>query len=154
MQEFYVIVGRETLYLYEKEGAEYHRQYVHGKPEFRYQVSQAKDDMKKLFELLADEYNLDDNSDMRFTLIENADVIVTEAVCRGFAGYLVKRCPLNAVVMDAMKKLAAEGVPLIEEYGVNFEGVNYRQGNGGIQRSDFHLLGCTLQADELMRCVG
>ena len=154
MQEFYVIVGREALYLYEKKETAYSRQYIQGKPEFRYQVNQVKIDIERLVKLLADEYNLDNYSDMQFMLIENADAVVTEAVCRGFEGYLSKRCPRDAVMPVAMKKLIAEGMPLLEEFGVNFDGVNYRQDNSGVRKSDFSLLGYTLQADDFMRYVG
>ena len=51
MQEFYVIVGREALYLYEKKGTAYSRQYIQGKPEFRYQVNQVKIDIERLVKL-------------------------------------------------------------------------------------------------------
>lgn len=153
MQEFYVIVGRELLYLYEKEGTKYSRQYIKGKPEFRYQLNQAKVDMERLINLLADEYNLDNNSDMQFTLIENVDKMVNEAIYRGLEGYLAKSCPLDAVMSDVVKKLEMDGVPFLKEYGVNFDGVNFRQSDSGIQKLEFSLLGCTLQADDLMRCM-
>lgn len=153
MQEFYVIVGREELYLYEKEGTEYNRQYIQGNSEFHYQINLAKNNVESLLRILADEYNLDNDSEMRFMLIENADTIVTEAVCKGFEEYLSKRCPLDVVMKNVIKRLESDGIPLIEESGVNYDGVNYKCGNGGMQKTDFNLLGYTLQPDDLMQCM-
>lgn len=158
MQEFYVIVGRERLYLYVKDGAKYERQYIKGKPEFRYHLNQVKNDMKELLKALLEEYNLDsepeDNqSEITFSLIESAAPVITEAVCNGLEGYLSKRYPLDKIISDAMKELEAAGTPLLKEYGANFDGANYRWGNGGVLKADFSLLAYTLQADDLIQCV-
>lgn len=158
MQEFYAIAGREQLYIYVKDGTKYERQYIKGEPVFRYQLHQAKNDMKELSKALMEEYNLDSDakgnqSEITFLLIESVVPVITEAVCNGLEGYLSRRYPLDKIVSDAMKKLEAADMPLLKEFGVNFDGVNYRWRNSSIQKADFSLLAYTLQADDLIQCV-
>lgn len=159
MQEFYVIVGREQLYIYVKDGTKYERQYIKGKPEFCYQLNQAKSSMRELVKALMEEYNLDseqedDQSKIAFLLIEGVAPAITGAVCNGLEGYLSKRYPLNEIISKVMKKLEAADTPLLKEFGANFDGVNYRWENGSIQKADFSLLAYTLQADDLIQCIG
>ncbi len=57
MQVFYMIIGRDALYIYENESAGYKRQYIEGNSEFHYQKNNIRNDLKKLLDILAEEYN-------------------------------------------------------------------------------------------------
>lgn len=165
MQIFYMITGRDVLYLYEKDGMKYNRQYIQGNPEYHYQIHTVKKDMEKLLKELAEDYNLDidmdhvdiqkaNNTEMAFVMVENADPVLTEAVSRGLGGFLSQKYVLDSLISDIIRKLCSDGQPLVKDFGVNFDGNNYRLANGVIQRNNFSLLGYTLQPDDLLQYIG
>ncbi len=104
MQTFYMITGRDVLYLYEKNGTNYNRQYIEGNPEFHYQVNNMKNDIEKLLKALMEEYNLDSILEITFVVIGNDDPIVTEAVDRALEGHISKQYDLSTIMPEIIKK--------------------------------------------------
>ena len=151
MQIFYMITGREALYLYEKNGTNYIRQYIDGNPEFHYQISNAKSDIKKMRKALQEEFNLESDSEIKFAMIENANPVVTEVVTRELGAYLLQKYNLDSLVLDIVKRLNQDKKILVKEFGVNFDGVSYQLVNGELQKADYSLLGYTLQADDIIK---
>lgn len=154
MQMFYMVIGKDALFLYEKEGIRYSRQYIEGNQEFHYQINTVKNDIKKLLAALVEEYNLNDDSEIAFTIIENSDSAVTEAVSNALDGHISNRHGLDSLISGIIKKVNSDKIPLVKEYGINFEEINYRLVNGILQETDYSLLGYTLQADDLIMCIG
>lgn len=154
MQMFYVIIGRDKLYLYEKNGEEYSRQYIAGYPEFHYQINNVKNDSGKMMDGLVEEYNLENRSELSFCLIGNKDPFITETVSTAFEEYIADRIDLCVIMSEIVKKLSMDEKLLVEEYGVNFGDINYRLVDEALQVTDYSLLGYTLQADDLVRFVG
>lgn len=154
MQIFYVIIGRNALYLYEKNGEEYNRQYVSGNPEFQYQTNSVKKDMDKMMDALVEEYNLENRSELSFFVIGSNDPLVTEVVSKALEGYITEKHDLNVLMLEVIKRFSCDKKLLVNEFGINFDDVNYRLLNGRLQETDYSLLGYTLQTDDLIRCVG
>ncbi len=154
MQTLYMVICRDALYLYEKDGTGFKRQYIEGNPEFHYQTNHMKDDVKKLLDVLVEEYNLDGRSELTFCLIENEEPSVTKAVCRNLDGYISRQYSLDMIIPEIIRKTKADGIPLIEESGINFDDRNYLPVNGKINKRDFNLLGYTLDMDKMMEYAG
>lgn len=153
MQIFYMFIGRDTLCLYEKTDKGYERQYIAGNPEFHYQISNAEKDIKKLLDMLVEEYNLEDRSELTFFLIENEDSSITETVCRAFDNNICKRVDLGSILPKTIKEMEADKVPLIKEYGINVDGKNYLLTDGKLNKRDYSLLGYTLSVDKIMESI-
>ena len=154
MQTLYMIIGKDALFLYAKEGVSYQRQYIAAKPEFPYQPSHIMEDIQTLLSLIMEEYNLEDRLELTFSVVEGEDTALSEKVCSMLDGNISKRHPLYSVIFHIIIKLEGDGRPLIKEFGINFDGVNYRLVNGSIQKSNYNLLGYTMQADDLIQYIG
>lgn len=154
MQMFYVIIGRDKLYLYEKKGEEYSRQYIAGNPEFHYQINNVKQDVEKMMDILVEEYNLENRSELSFFLIGNSDPFITETVSRALEGYIAGLHELSRSLAEIIKRFSEDEKLLVKEFGINFDGVNYCLVNGEIKGTDYSLLGYTLQTDDLIGFVG
>ncbi len=153
MQTFYVFIGKDALYLYEKESKGYMRQYIAGNPEFRYRINHVKEDVKRLLNVLAEEYNLDNESELFFYLIENSDFVVTEAVCGALDGHISKKYSLNAVMPMVVEELEGDTRLLVKDFGINFDGTNYRLIDGELHKADYSLLGFTIQTDDFIQYI-
>ncbi len=154
MQTFFMFIGKDVLYLYEKIGKGYNRHYIEGNPEFHYQMNHIKKDVEKLINVLADEYNSDNESELLFCLIENSNPVVTEAICGALEGHISKRYSLNSVLPIVIGGLEEDTKLLVKDFGINFDGINYRMMDGKLKEADYSLLGFTLQTDDFMQYIG
>lgn len=154
MQMIYMIVGREILYLYEKYEEKYRRQYIFGNPEFHYQINEAKKDIEKMMDALADEYNLENRSDLSFFVLTNGNESITQTVCEALEGYIAKKIDLDGFMSEIIKKISMDKKKLVKEYGVNYDGMNYCLTDGKLRKNDYKLLGYTLWPDDLLNYIG
>lgn len=154
MQTFYMIIGKDALYLYEKNGRNYNRQYIEGNPEFHYQLNNIKKDIEKLLEVLVEEYNLDNQSELTFVVVGNGNSVVTEVITKALDGHISDKRDMGFIMPEIIQKLYKDEIPLVKEYGVNFDGNNYRLMNGKLGMYDYHLLGYTLNEDKIMEYIG
>lgn len=154
MQTFYMIIGKDALFLYEKNGTNYNRQYIEGNPEFHYQLNNIKKDMEKLLAVLTDEYNLDSQSELAFVVIGNGNSVVTEAITRALDGHISDKCGLDSIMPEIINKIYKEEIPLVKEYGINFDGHNYLLMNGKLDKRNYSLLGYTLNEDKIVEYIG
>lgn len=154
MQVFYMIIGRDALYIYENESAGYKRQYIEGNSEFHYQKNNIRNDLKKLLDILAEEYNLDSRSELTFSVIGDRDSIATQAVTSELEEYISKTYDLRELMPDIIKRMVEDTDFLLKDYGINYDGLNYCLNDGTLQKTDFNLLGYTLLPDDLMKYIG
>lgn len=153
MQALYMIIGKEALYLYAKEGADYQRQYIEASPEFPYQAGRVQDDIKELLKVLVEEYNLEDVSELTFSVVGNTDPIITEMICSVLNGNISNQYELYSVISQIILKLVMDEKLMIREFGINFDGFNYRLIDGDMQKGDYNLLGYTLQTDDFIKYI-
>lgn len=154
MQDFYMIIKKEYVCLYEKTGNGFERVYLNGHPEYAYSINHVKDTMEELLKVLQDEYNLETSDELGFTVVENEDRIVTESVVRELGTCVGERIGIERLVEAVMKGLRTDRKLFIDEYGVNFDGTNYVPEEKGIGKNRFSLLGLTIGCDELLKYGG
>ena len=82
MQEFYIIIKKESLLVYEKKGNGYERIYLGGNPEYLYSLNNPSKSIEKFLALITEEYNLDSIAEVNFNIIDNEDKIVSNTVCK------------------------------------------------------------------------
>lgn len=154
MQTFYLIVKKDCLSLFEKNGNTYERVYLGGNPEFYYSINSAKENIDKFMKMIIEEYNLDSISEIDLMVINNEEKIVSDVVTKVLGESVRKTVQIDLLMKDILQKLNRDKELLISEYGVNFDGKNYLLQDGEIKKEEFSLLGHTLSDELLMRYVG
>lgn len=87
MQTFYMIIGKDTINVYEKDNGSYERVYLEGNPGYSYDINNAKECAEKLFSMLMNKYNMDSIGEIDFVVIDNEDKIVSEVMERVLNDY-------------------------------------------------------------------
>ena len=100
---------------------------------------------------LCNEKNLENGSISSFILIENADPALNQSFKAALGGKFQGHIPLDALLKPVFNSLLNQKPsPIIDQFGVNFDGKNYSLADGEIRKAPFHLLGYTIQADSLI----
>lgn len=154
MQTVYVIIKKEYLALYEKNGNSFEQIYLNGNPEYSYSLNSAKDGMDKMLIMLAEQYNLDSIGEIDLIVIDNEDKITSETILRALGNSVTKKIPVEQVIQNAVERLNRDKKLHILKYGVNYDGRKYGLSEGKITQSPFSLLAYTVSDDMLMRYVG
>lgn len=154
MQTFYVIIKKDYLSLYEKNGNVYEKVYLGGNPEYFYSVNNAKDYVNHLFEMIIEEYNLDTIGEIDFIVFDNEDVIISNAMLEAFGQSVKERISIEHFMMDVSDSLGRDKKLHISEYGINFDGKNYVVKNRQIVKEEFSLLAYSLNDEMLIKFVG
>lgn len=153
MQTIYLLIGKEKLYLYEKNANLFERLYIEGNPDYSYDINNVKYGIQQLMDNLVNEYNLDTKAEIDFIVIDNENEIISEVVEKIIGEYESKKYTIDSIIIKVFNKLSRDKKLLIEEYGINFDGKNYLLINGNLNKKEFSLLGYTLQEDNLMKYV-
>ncbi len=151
MQKFFLVIGKEKLYLYVCQGERCEKQYIEGNPDFSYHINHVSNDIKRLFQSLMNEYNLQSEAELQFTVINNEDFIYSEAVNQALGQKVVKNWDLEEVMVSAIQKMNSDKSLLIDEFGANFDGKNYIMRAGKLEKTEFNLLGYLLKEDDLLK---
>lgn len=153
MQKVYLVIAKKNIYIYKKEGDSFERIYIDGNSEYEYSVNAITAGIEKLKEKLVDEYNLDTQEGLNFTVIENEDKSITQAVENVLGQCIHKKYALEKLMTDILKQLCMDKKLLISEYGINFDGKNYLIIRDKIMQKEFSLLGYTLCPDKLVEYI-
>lgn len=153
MQTFYMILGKDTINVYEKENGSYERVYLEGNPGYSYDKNNAKECIEKLFSMLRNKYNMDSVGEIDFVVIDNEDKIVSEVMERALSAYIKSKIKIEDLIYKIFEKLDRDKKLHISEYGVNFDGKNYLCREKKIEKHEFSLLGYTVSDDELIKYV-
>lgn len=154
MVRFYMLIGKDKLFLYEKINQQYVRQHVEGNPYFSYDLHQAKEAAERLLKVLENEYNLDGPSEIDIVIIENRDPQYSEIMKKAFENNAIETWSLDTVLKPAIQRLRREKREHIDELGVNFDGAHYMVEGDSLREGSFSLLGYLLSEDKLMNLVG
>ena len=150
MQTLYMIIGTDKLYLFEQDDGAYSRLYFEGNPFLEYSLNSARQSTEQMLQLLKDQFNLESTAELEFILISNRDSLRTKAVEQEIAPHIRERLSIDEIMLDLLKKLSRDETLMVEEYGVNFDGANFRLHNGALEIEEFSLLGCTMAEDMLL----
>lgn len=153
MQLLYLIIGKEKLFLYEKDNGHVERQHIQGNPYFSYDINNAKYDIKKMLHLLVDEYNLDTVAELEFIILENIDKTITNIVEELLSEYIVKKIDINEAILDVMKILNKDKKLYIDLFGINYDGISFRLEKNKLKKYGFNLLSYTLNEDNLIKFI-
>lgn len=153
MQTFYMIIEKGKIYLYDKSEKNIEKLYIEGNPEYLYEVNDALKDTTRLMEALVNEYNLSSTAEIEFVVVDNEDHVISEVFEKVLSGYVRKKYPILPLLLNVSQKLGREKKLMIDEYGINYDTMNYRIINGKLSKFSFSLLGYTLQADELIKYI-
>lgn len=154
MQTFYVVIKKDCLSLYEKNGNSYEKVYLGGNPEYDYSVNNAKEYADRFLKMIVGEYNLDTIGEIDFVVIDNEDDIVSDAMIGVLDKSVKKRIPIMDLMSRALNSLGRDKKLYISEYGINYDGKKYIAGDQGIKKEEFSLLAYTLNDDMLIKFVG
>ena len=153
MQIFYLIIGKDKLFLYEKDNGHAVKQYIEGNPYFLYDVNKAESDVQRMLDLLVNEYNLDTVAELEFIILENDDDIRTNKIEQILSDYIIEKLDLRKTLLKIMKTLNKDKKLYINDFGINYDGMSFYIKNNKLEKSEFNLLSYTLQEDTLMKYI-
>lgn len=154
MQTFYVIIKKDYLTIYEKNGNSYEKVYLGGNPEYPYSVNSAKDYINRFFEMIIEEYNLDTMGEIDFVVIDNEDVITTNAMLTAFGQSVTKQISIENLMEEILASIGRDKKLRISEYGINYDGKKYLVKDEKVVKEEFSLLAYTLSDDMLIKYIG
>ncbi len=147
--KFFMIIGKDDLYVYEKEGSQYKKQFIEGNPSFSYELSNIQEDIKEFLELLANEKNLGEKTKLEFDVLENENKVYTNAVIKSLQGCVSQRIDSSEIIKMVFNELKKDKKLQIEQYGINYDGVSYKMENQKLIKGEFDLLAYTICADNI-----
>lgn len=150
MKNLYMVIGKSELFLYEREGSQYNKQYIEGNPGFSYEFRSIENNISELLDALVNENNLEGRNEIQFTLIRKEDDRNGEKVQACITNHVSTVIGLKEVIENYIHQAILDGIPMIDEYGINYDGNNYRMRDEKVTKSDFDLLGLTVSTDSLM----
>ncbi len=102
MQKFYMIIGKNELFLYEKNENGYVRQFIEGNSEYSYKLNNAKNDVDRLIKSLVNEneYNMETSAEIEFIVIDNENTIYSEIIEKALGEYVAKKNDLKQILTN------------------------------------------------------
>lgn len=152
MINLYMVICKQSIFVYEKTNSGYNSIFIEGNAGFQYELHSVNWDMKKLLDYLVDEFNLDDESEVFFNIIENEDKVINKVFKNILNGHINKVYSLDVLLSRMMQELKGKSL-MIEEFGINYDGINYIQTDDVIQKRDFSLLGYTVSIDRVINLI-
>lgn len=153
MQTFYVLIKKNFLSIYEKNGNAYEKVYLGGNPDFSYSVSSAKECADRFLKMILDEYNLNTMGEIDFVVIDNEDEILSDVMLRAFGQSVKKRISIEGLIGEVLSNIGRDKKLQISEYGINFDGKKYLVKGKQVVKEEFSLLAYTLSDDMLIKFV-
>lgn len=154
MYTFYVIIKKSHLSIYEKKGDSCERVYLGGNPEYTYSVNSARDYIKRFFDMIVEEYNLDTIGEIDFVVVDNEDEIISNTMLEVFGENVKERIRIKDLMLKVSLAIGREKKLCIFEYGINYDGKKYLVKSGKIVKEEFSLLSYPLTDDMIMKFIG
>lgn len=151
MMTLYLLIERDKIFLYQKNGNNFVSQYIEGNDHVDYELNSIEDNITQVLNFLLDELNLASTNEFDFK------IIVDESKFNFVAGKVVKAlksAEISSVEIIDMKPILFRFISSKSEAnddGVNFDGNNYVIVNSELQLRNFSLMGITLNEKDLMK---
>jgi hypothetical protein len=121
---------------------------INGEDITRFERNSINEKLQDAIADLCNEKNLENGSLSSFVLIENADPSLNQSFKAALGDKFRGNIPLDALLKPVLNTLLNQKPsPVIDPFGVNFDGKNYSLADGEIRKASFHLLGYTIQAN-------
>lgn len=153
--KFFIIIGRNALYTYERDGQRFEPQFIEGSELFSLNSTNISKDVNSYMEILANEKNLGTIAKLEFEVLEGSEESFNTAVVNALGEHIDKVYPLKSTLMTVVKKLQRDKKLMIDTYGVNYEGHSYKIANNSLLQEEFDLLAYTIHSNDvvsLMNC--
>lgn len=151
--KFFVIIGKENLFVFEKNGNQYIKQFIEGSPFYPYDVNSVDENINAFLDDLANEKNLGTKAKLEFDVLENEDMIRTNSVMRVMGEYVTERFSIPDTIRKVIKKLSKDKKLLIDQYGINYDSVCYKIDKENLLISPFDLLAYTVHEEDIIELI-
>lgn len=152
--EFLFQLGRNQIKLFDIEN-NFEPLYIDGKAEQEYELYHAQDTIPQIINELAREFNLEAQPDERdhnkmvykeikLIYLGTSDASANEIVMDILEPYIERKIDIKKIIMPMLDELMQNKDNLVDKYGINYDGVNYKYVNQECVESGFSLLGYTI----------
>lgn len=148
--KFFMIIERNAIYTYEKNGQHYDLQYIEGSKSFSYSMSSIYENINEYLDALANEKNLGTKAMLEFDVLESSEEFCNIGVINALEGYIEKKYNINEAIEMVIKKLSKDKGLMIDHYGINYDGYSFLLVDGQIQKGEFDLLAYTVHSDDVI----
>ena len=147
--KFFIIIGKNALYTYERNGQRFEQQFIEGSESFAINASSVAEDVNSYMEILANEKNLGTIAKLEFEVVEGSESSINKEIVTALGEYVEKIHGLDEILKTVIKKLLRDKKLLIDTYGINYEGRSYKLVDNNILRGEFDLLGYTIYCNDV-----
>lgn len=148
--KFFIIIGRNVLYTYKRDGQHFESQFIEGSELFTLNSTNISEDVNSYMEILANEKNLGTIAKLEFEVLEGAEDNFNSAVINALGEHIIKVYSLKSTLMTVVKKLQRDKKLLIDTYGINYEGRSYKIENNSLAQEEFDLLAYTIHTNDVV----
>lgn len=148
--KFFIIVGINALYTYERDGQRFEPQFIEGSELFSLNSTNISEDVNSYMEILANEKNLGTIAKLEFEVLEGSEKSFNMAVVNALGEHIDKVYQLKSTLMTVVKKLQRDKNLMIDTYGVNYEGHSYKIVNNSLLQKEFDLLAYTIHSNDVV----
>ena len=148
--KFFIIIGRNALYTYERDGQRFEPQFIEGSELFPINSTNISEDVNSDMEILANEKNLGTIAKLEFEVLEGSEDNSNAAVINALNEHIGKVYSLKSTLMTVVKKLQRDKKLMIDTYGVNYEGHSYKIENNILIQEEFDLLAYTIHSNDVV----
>lgn len=148
--KFFIIIGRNALYTYERDGQRFEPQFIEGSELFTLNSANISENVNSYMEILANEKNLGTIAKLEFEVLEGSEDNINAAVVNTFREHIDKVYPLKNTLMTVVKKLQRDKKLMIDTYGINYEGCSYKIENNSLVQEEFDLLAYTIHGNDVV----
>ncbi len=147
---FFVVIGKNALYTYERDGQRFEPQFIEGSELFALNSTNIDEDVNSYMEILANEKNLGTIAKLEFEVLEGSEDNLNAAVKNALGEHIVKKFSLETTLTTVFKKLQRDKKLLIDTYGINYEGYSYKFENNSLVQEEFDLLAYTIHSNDVV----
>lgn len=148
--KFFVIIGNNALYTYERDGQQFKPQYIEGSDSYAISSVNIGEDVNSYMEILANEKNLGTIAKLEFEMLEGTDQNVNMAIINAFGDHIDKVYKLDDSLKVIFKKLQRDKKLMVETFGINYEGYSYIFKDNDVCRGNYDLLAYTIHCDDVI----
>lgn len=148
--KFFIIIGRNALYTYERCDQRFEPQFIEGSEFFSISSTNISEEVNLYMDILANEKNLGTIAKLEFEVLEGSETNLNAAIVTAFGEHIDKVHSLDNTLKTVIKKLLRDKKLLIDTYGINYDGCSYKLENNILLQGEFDLLGFTIHCNDVV----
>lgn len=163
--KFFVVIGKNGLHTFERNGQEFKAQYIEGSAEFSVKSSNVAEDVTAYLKNLSNEKNLgerffDDGESssaekkVMFDVLESVSESRNRTILDALRPFVDKSYPLREVLRTVYRELDRDKSLLIGQYGINYDGVSFKAEGKELVQGKFDLLAYTIHGSDVVKRMG